>query len=229
MSENDNAPVKPSKRVIIALPGKDVKDIEELLARIPFKFYVILLGRDEDDFIKNYVANNWTNLHYMSGDDCLFLSIYPPKKLDQEVSNYWMDKLGVAFEKVEEQTPTAAWSYVYARNFSVSFDKLPCLFIGVSLNKQDGFVVKIPEALKDDLTSYFQFIFQKIENCANLDESERLAALEKQIDKYYRWKLAGIYVKNHWMEYVKPKHIISAIIGQFISMIPGVNTAKSSS
>jgi hypothetical protein len=226
MKEIDKAPLNPKTRSAMQIFGKSVKDIEDLLSKHPYKFYVILLGRDEDDFVKKYVGENWTSLHYMSGDNCLFLSIYPPKKLDLEVTDYWKEKLGTSVDKVWEKTPTPGWSYEYARNLGIDFSKLPCLFIGVTLGQQDGFAVKIPEALKNDLTQYFEFVFQKIEDCSKLDVDARLPALEKKIDQYYSAKLAKLYIKRHWMEYVKPKEIVSTIIGELVARIPGMKSAK---
>ncbi len=224
MEERDTAPLKPIVKDISVMPPTEA--IQKLVSSFNYKFYVILLGRDEDRFLKTYVAENWTNLHYMSGPSCLFFSIYPPKKLDTEVTDYWDKKLGKDFAELQERTPTTGWVYQYARNLSIDFEKLPCLFIGAGLNEQTGFVVKIPEALKNDLASYFQFIFQKIDDCSKLGENDRLKALEKQVDQHYRVKLARIYVKNHWMEYVKPKTIVSTAIGQLVSMIPGFPKQK---
>ncbi|MDQ1280687.1 MAG: hypothetical protein QG670_1950 [Thermoproteota archaeon] len=226
MKEVDKAPMNPETRRAMQIFGKSMKDIQNLLSKHPYKFYVILLGRDEDDFVKNYVAENWTSLHYMSGENCLFLSIYPPKKLDPEVANYWKEKLGSSIRKIWKQTPTSGWSYEYARNLGIDFSKLPCLFIGVTLEQQEGFAIKIPEALKNDLTPYFEFIFQKIEDSSKLEVDGRLAALEKKIDEYYSLKLAKIYVKRHWMEYVKPKEIVSTVIGEILARIPGLKSAK---
>lgn len=221
MEKGDNAPLTANTREIAVLSSKEIEDIKKLVSGFNYEFYVILLGRDENEFIKNYVAENWTNLHYMSGPNCLFLSIYPPKKLDTEIANYWNKKMGRKYRNLQKKAPTTAWIYEYARNLSIDFSKLPCLFIGVGLDEQTGFVVKIPEVLKDDLTYYFEFIFSKVLECSKLNQNNRLKALEKKIDKYYRAKLAKIYIKRHWMEYVKPKEILKTAISQLLSMIPG--------
>jgi len=221
LEERDLGPLKPETLDVTVIPSKNIGDIQKIVSGFTYSFYVILLGRDEDEFLKTYVAQNWTNLHYMSGQSCLFLSIYPPEKLDAEVTDYWSKKLGDDFGKLQEKVPTTGWSYEYARNLSIDYDKLPCLFIGVGLNEQTGFVVKIPEILKDDLTSYFQFVFQRIVECSKLHEGDRLPALEKRIDKYYKARLTKIYVKNHWMDYVHPKAVLSTVISQLLSMIPG--------
>ena len=214
MEEKDRAPldVTMETKAILTIITPVLKDLEEFLIEHSYPFYAILLGRDIDTFLKDYVADNWKNLHYLSGNNCLFLSIYPPKEIDEEIRDYWKEKLGDKFEKILDKIPSAAWSYEYGRVLGIPFKKLPCLFLGTNLKEDEGFVIKIPGWNKKDLTSLFEFIFDKINSASELNESERLKKIEEEVDGYYSLKLARIYIKNHWMEYVKPKEIAEKVI-----------------
>ncbi|GAB6283625.1 MAG: hypothetical protein STSR0008_24090 [Ignavibacterium sp.] len=221
MKEKDKAPLDVSRetKVILGIFTPVKEDLENFITENQYPFYAILLGRDTDTFLKDYVANNWINLHYMSGNNCLFLSIYPPKQVDEEIIDYWKKKLGDKFDNVLDKIPAPAWSYEYGRNLGIPFEKLPCLFLGINLKKDEGLVLKIPEWSEKDMTSLFEFIFDKINNASGLNENERLKRIEEEIDKLYSLKLAKIYIKNNWIEYVKPKEIVQKSIELIIAGI----------
>lgn len=221
MEEKDKAPLDVSRetRVILEIFTPVMEDLEKFITEHQYPFYAILLGRDTDTFLKDYVANNWKNLHYLSGTNCLFLSIYPPKQVDEEIINFWKKKLGDKFDNIWDKIPTSAWSYEYGRYLGIPFEKLPCLFLGTNLKKNEGIVLKIPEWSEKNMTSLFEFIFDKINNASELNENERLRRIEEEIDKFYSLKLAKIYIKNQWIEYVKPKEIAQKIFEIIIAAI----------
>jgi len=221
MKEKDKAPLDVSRetRVILEIFTPVMEDLEKFITEHQYPFYAILLGRDTDTFLKDYVANNWKNLHYLSGNNCLFLSIYPPKQVDEEIIDYWKTKLGDKFDNVWDKIPTPAWSYEYGRHLGIPFEKLPCLFLGINLKKHEGIVLKIPEWGDRDLTSLFEFVFGKMNIAPELNEDESLKKIEGELDRFYSLKLKKVYLKNHWMEYVKPKEIVEKFIEVVIAGI----------
>jgi hypothetical protein len=218
--EPDNA--KPdisqeTKAAAFFLPPAFKENLEKLLTSNPYPLYAVLLGRDSDKFLKDYVAKNWINLHYMSGEDCLFFSAYAPEKIDTEVVDYWKKKLKDEFKEIWDNTPNAAWSYEYARMLNVPYDKFPCLFLGTDLKSNTGFVLKIPKWNEDDLTRLFELLFQKAHESAKLSPSERFELVEREVDSFYNVRLGIMYIKAHWMEYVKPKDILEDILKTIIA------------
>jgi len=218
MELEDNGPVETSTRDIVGtLPPAAKEGMQRFIAAHPYPFYAILLGRDSDAEFRAYVEQNWTNLHYMSGDECLLFSVYGPKDGAEEVRAYWKETLGDAFEAVYTGSPSSAWSYPYARNLGIPYDKLPCLFIGTDLATTRGFAVKIPPWGAKDLLSLFELVFQETHKAAGLEPEARLEAIEGSIEQFYRARLAGIYVKNHWMEYVNAKEILQKVVETLIT------------
>lgn len=216
VSNKDKAPLDASGgfRDIMSIYSPVMDQIGAYLDKKGYPFYAVILGRDGDARIKDFVANNWVNLHYMSGPGCLLLSIYPPKAPDKEVAEYWKGRLGDDYEGIMEKAPTSAWSYGFARNLNIEFDKLPCLYLATSLQK-GGLVIKLPAMGDKDLTSLFEYVFGTIEGAAKLEAGDRLMAVEKQVDGFYgrySLKLGEIYVKNHWMEYVSPTENAKKVI-----------------
>lgn len=212
----DNVPLNVSgeTRDIMSIYSPAIDRISSYFDKNPYPFYAVVLGRDSDEAIKKFVSDNWLNLHYMSGGDCLLLSIYPPNKLDQEVAGYWKGKLGDDYEKIMDKVPASAWSYEYARRLGIPFDMLPCVYLSSDLDKK-GFAVKIPQWGDKDLTSLFELIFGTVSRNVKLDSVKRLASVEKEIDGFYgkyNMKLGEVYVKNHWMEYIDPKENAKKVI-----------------
>jgi len=201
-----------TKAVMAAIPVVAKENLEKFLTSNPYPFYGLLLGRSIDKFLADYVANNWLDLHYMSGEDCLLLSVHAPEKADAEVVNYWKKKLKGELEGIWENMPKAAWSYNYARMLGVDYDKLPRLFLGTDLNANTGIIAKIPEWGEQDLFKLFEFVFQKAHESSGLSPTERLLQIERDIENLYMAKLGRIYIKDHWMEFAKPKEIIGSII-----------------
>lgn len=214
MEKKDQAPlnVRKTSKAVMPVYTPFLPELEELVAAHPYKFYALLLGRDDDAFLSDYMAKKWKNMHCLSGNDCLFLSVYAPGETDGEILSYWKGKLGDEFADIFNKIPDPDWSYEYARNLGIPFEKLPCLFLGTSLQGKSGFVIKIPQWSEKDLTSLFEFIFGKMNDAAQLSENERLQKMEEEIDRYYALKLGGIYTKNHWMEYVNLKEIAQTVV-----------------
>jgi hypothetical protein len=213
MTIKDNGPLVTETRDIInGFPPGFYEETEQFIDAHPYQFYAILLGRDSDKALKDYFEKNWTNLHYMSGDECLLLSVYTPQRVDETIKMYWENKLGDSFEKIFNKSAEVAWTYSYARQLGVSFNKLPCLFIGTDLKKNSGIVVNIPPLGEKDLLSLFELFFQKTREASGLDSEARLKAIVDSIENFYMAKVAGLYVKNNWWEYVNPKENLKKVI-----------------
>lgn len=218
MEFEDTGPLdSPTRDILLAIAPAAREGMQEFIRAHSYPFYAILLGRDTDAEFRSYVEQNWTNLHYMSGDECLLFSVYGPKDKPEEVSAYWKKTLGESFEAIYTGSPSSAWSYSYARELGIPYDRLPCLFIGTDLATTGGFAVKIPPWGAVDLLSLFEMVFQKTHEAAGLDPEERLEVIEGSIEQFYRARIAGIYVKNHWMEYVNGKEILQKIIETLIA------------
>jgi hypothetical protein len=229
MGIEDNGPVDTDTRVIIELFSPAARDrMQQFITEHHYPFYAILLGRDSDTELKTYVEQNWTNLHYMGGDECLLISAYGPKDGAEEVRAYWKETLGESFEAIytgsPSSSPTSAWSYQYVRELGIPNDKLPCLFIGTDLTTTRGFAVTIPPWGAKDLQSLFEMVFQKTHEAAGLEPEERLEAIVGGIKEFYRLRKTHIYVKNHWMEYVNGKEILKKIIETLIAA--GISALK---
>jgi hypothetical protein len=196
-------------------------EAQQLIDAHPYPFYVILLGLDSDTALKDYVVQNWTNLHYMSGNECLLLSAYKPQAGDEEVKRYWKDKLGNSFERFYNNSPLAAWSYSYAQQLGVHMDKLPALFIGTDLAEDRGLVVQIPPWNATDLRRLFERIFQKTHEASKLDSEQRLKAIEDSIGHLYKAKMGLFYTKNHWMEYVNTESLtkVGVIVAEILKYL----------
>lgn len=220
MKENDlfKPNISGETKDIVPIPN-DMKNLEKFLESHPYPLYAAVLGTDIDKFLGDYIAKNWLNLHYMSGEDCLFLSAYAPEKVDADVVDYWKKKLKGEYEGIWENVSKPASSYGYARMLKVPYDKLPCLFLGTDLKANQGIVAKIPEWNEKDLTTLFEFVFQKAHESLELNPSDRLGKIESDIDRLYMAKLGSIYVKAHWMEYVKPKEVLGSIIEELIAAV----------
>ncbi len=210
---------RETKAAMAALPVAARESLEKFLASNSYPFYGLLLGRSINKFLADFVAKNWLDLHYMSGEDCLFLSVYAPEKMDAEIVDYWKNKLKGEFEGVWDNVPKTAWSYDYARMLGVNYDKFPCLFLGTDLNADKGIIVKIPEWGEEELIKLFEFVFQKAHDSSELGPSDRLWQIERDIDDLYMAKLGSIYIKEHWMEYIKPKEIVGSIIEVFTAAV----------
>jgi hypothetical protein len=218
MDISDKGPLEPETREVLATFSPAGWDsVQHFLDEHPYPFYAVLLGRDTDLQLKDYVEHNWTNLHYMSGDTTLLLSIYAPQTVDDQVMSYWKGKLGDSFQQVWNESPTAAWSYQYARQLGIPFDKLPCLFIGTDIAKNSGLAVKIPQWDAPDLLSLFEMVFQKTFDSSELGSEQRLESIDDGIAHFYKLRLGGIYVKNHWMEYVNTKEILKNVISILVT------------
>jgi hypothetical protein len=71
------------------------------------------------------------------------------------------------------------------------------------------------------LSSLFKYIFDKLNDAAGLNEQERLEEIEKEIDRFYTSRITGLYIKNHWMEYVNPKQFLKEILGIIMTAFIG--------
>lgn len=220
MDRKDNAPLDVSGQTkdISSIPFADIEKLKKLLKKAKYYFYVILLGRDDDEFIKNFVIENWKNLHFMSGENILFLSIYKPDKIDDEVKQDLKKRFGELFDNTEPITPAPAWSYKYARLLGISYDNLPCLFIGTDIERDKGIVVKIPKLKEKYLREFFKFLFKELNELADLDEDKRLERLKESLNKYMLEKLK-LKSEEIFIEYILPKINTEQIISQLIAIM----------
>lgn len=206
MKREDKAPLDVSQetRDIIGIPYSDIEKLKNFLKDTKYSFYVLLLGRDNDNFIKEYVLKNWKNLHFMSGDKVLFLSVYQPEKIDSEIREDLNKKFGKILKDLDVINPSPAWIYKYIRYLNISVDKLPCLFIGTDLESDKGIIIKIPELDEKHLTEFFEFLFmEKLNKLADLDKEERLKKLKESVNQFF---LKRLKLQSHeiYIEYVLP-------------------------
>jgi len=222
MKKKDNAPLDVSEqtRDISFIFSTNVDKFKEFLKKTNYSFYVILLGREDDHFIKNFMIKNWKNLHYMSGEKILFLSIYKPDKIDNEIKEDLKKKFGDLIDNTATFDPSPAWSYKYARLLGIPISYLPCIFIGTDINKNKGIFIKVPRLNEKYLKYFFEFLFNNLNELADLDEEEKLKKLKENIYKFLleKFKLKS---KEIFIEYILPNIDTQKIIAEIISMVIG--------
>ncbi len=209
--KKDNGPLDVSQemKMVLPFPNADLEAIGQLLAKTPFPFYALLLGRETDKNLASFVAENWKALHRMSGKNCLLLSAFPPKEAIPELDKEWEGKLGEAYKEFARAQPDLTWSYDIAAQMQIPYGKLPCLYLCDSLEASNGAVLKLPDWSSADLTLLFESIFQAL-NKVQPDDPHRMDAVTADLKDYPLEKIR-IFLKEHWQDYVNVENVKTAI------------------
>ena len=209
--KNDNAPLDVSMetKLVLPFPDSDLEAIGMLLAKTPFPFYALLLGRETDKKLASFVAENWKALHWMSGKNCLLLSAFPSKEAVPELDKEWKEKLGETYKKFARAQPDLSWSYEIAAQMQIPYDKLPCLYLCDSLEARSGAILKLPDWSSADLTLLFEGIFQTLNN-VRPNDPRRMDAVAADLKDYQLDKIR-IFLKEHWQDYVNVENVKAAI------------------
>jgi len=190
----------------------DSAKVKELKAN-PFPFYAVLLGRSSDKFLAKFIDENASMVHNTTGETCLLFNSYPITKIPPDLKNYWKENLSDKdYHELVEEGPNPDLSYSIAKVLKMKREKMPCIFITTSLEDKNGIYFKIPNWSEKNLSKLFDYLMDKLDKIAQLDDEERSQKL-LNIGKYSRWKIGSLYIKNNWISWVTSENTPKIILG----------------
>jgi len=170
--------------------------------------YAFFLYTNEDKQIAKHIREYFTDLHILSGDECLiFLIDKPPKKWEErkEIKDYWKEfkfKTSI-WEGFTEVVPyDRSKSYEIADFFGISPKVIPCIVFFKNIDETDFLIFPLKdnwneEKLKIKLREVFSAMKMKAGHIDN--ENERKEQIWGNLKKYIRseyreQKITGIII-----------------------------------
>jgi len=157
-------------------------------AKKRYPFFGVLLPHAQAGKLNEYVQTYWQRLHTMSGSACLITTNLPPEQPDEEMRRFLVKLLG-------EQEAAKSWeryhvdpkqvqdtTYELAQSANVDYNRLPCLALMSDLDARQKIVLRLPNWDANDLTSFFEELFTRVNHHRQEpDPAKRFADLKADL------------------------------------------------